>query len=157
MGKLLPQPLAPWKAPATYSSNPLKYVRQTGCSTKEHTILPPIQAMAIIGYLPEPMRTMALLDASTGLRASGLTGLRWDHIDFNADVLHIRRGVVYSVVGETKTDASRSQLPLAPWLIETLLAWRKDTSYANRQTGSSQAPDRKGRSHVVPTLCFAGE
>lgn len=31
--------------------------------------------LSIIGFLPEPMRTMALLDASTGLRTSELMGL----------------------------------------------------------------------------------
>ena len=47
-----------------------------------------------IGYLQEPVRTMALVDASTGLRASELTGLRWQDVEFDAGVLHVRRGVV---------------------------------------------------------------
>lgn len=61
--------------PRDAEANPLKYVRQSGRSTKEHTILTPEQAMTIIGHLQEPVRTMVLLDASTGLRASELTGL----------------------------------------------------------------------------------
>lgn len=78
--------------PRDAEANPMKYVRQTGHSTKEHTMLTPNQAMAIIGSLPEPMRTMALVDASTGLRASELTGLRWEDIDL--------RPVFYASVGE---------------------------------------------------------
>lgn len=88
---------------------------------------------------------MALLDASTGLRASELTGLRWDDIDFDAGVLYVRRGVVYSVVGEMKTDASRSQLPLAPWLVDSLLAWRKETPYAKPTDWIFASPRRRGK------------
>lgn len=131
--------------PRDAEANPLKYVRQSGVSTVEHTILTPAQAMAIIGFLPEPMRTMALIDASTGLRASELTGLRWNDVDFDAGVLHVRRGVVYSVVGETKTQASRSKLPLASWLIESLLAWRKETPYAKPTDWVFASPRTRGK------------
>ena len=101
--------------------------------------------MVIIGYLQEPVRTMALLDASTGLRASELTGLRWNDIDFDAGILHVRRGVVYSVVGEVKTDASRSQLPLAPFVLETLLAWRRETPYASLDDWIFASPRMRGK------------
>jgi integrase len=131
--------------PRDTEANPMKYVRQTGRSTREHTILTPDQAMAVIAYLPEPMRTMALLDASTGLRASELTGLRWGDIDFDAGVLHVRRGVVYSVIGQVKTDASRSQLPLASWLLESLLTWRKDTPYAKPTDWVFASPRTHGK------------
>lgn len=131
--------------PRDAEANPLKYVRQSGRSTKEHTILTPEQAMTIIGHLQEPVRTMVLLDASTGLRASELTALRWEDIDFDAGVLHVRRGIVYAVVGEVKTDASRSKLPLAPWLVESLLAWRRETPYAKPTDWIFASPRMKGR------------
>lgn len=88
---------------------------------------------------------MALLGASTGLRASELTALHWEDIDFDAGILHVRRGIVYAVVGEVKTDTSRSQLPLAPLLVESLLAWRKETPYAKPMDWIFASPRMKGR------------
>jgi integrase len=131
--------------PRDAEANPLKYVRQSGRSTKVHTILTPEQTMAIIGYLQEPVRTMVLLDASTGLRASELTALCWEDVDFDAGVLHVRRGVVYAVVGEVKTDTSRSQLPLAPLLLQSLLGWRKETPYAGPGDWIFASPRMRGK------------
>ena len=56
--------------------------------------------MAILTHLEEPVRTMAWLDATTGLRVSELLALRWHDIDFDAGVMHVQRGIVYNVVGE---------------------------------------------------------
>lgn len=63
--------------PRDAQANPVKYVRQSGRSSKEHTILAQEQAMAILTHLKEPVRTMAWLDATTGLRVSELLALRW--------------------------------------------------------------------------------
>jgi integrase len=131
--------------PRDGQANPIKYVRQSGGSTREHTILTPEQAMAIIGHLDEPVRTMALLDASTGLRASELTGLRWEDVDFESGVLHVRRGIVSAVVGEVKTDASRSQLPLAPFMLDALAAWRRETPYASPGDWIFASPRMRGK------------
>jgi hypothetical protein len=43
--------------------------------------------------------------------------------------LHIRRGIVYAVVGDVKSSASRSNLRLAPFLIQALQGWRRETPY----------------------------
>ena len=83
--------------------------------------------MAILTHLDEPVRTMAWLDATTGLRASELLALRWEDIDFTTGVLHVQRGIVYSVVGDTKSDASKSRIPLAQAVLDSLLRWRKET------------------------------
>ncbi|MBV8674679.1 MAG: tyrosine-type recombinase/integrase [Acidobacteriaceae bacterium] len=131
--------------PRDKHANPIKYVRQSGGPAPEHTRLTPDQAMAIIGHLHEPVRTMAFLDASTGLRASELTGLRWRDVDFNAGILTVRRGVVDGVVGEVKTDASRSQLPLAPLLLDLLAAWRRETPYARPGDWIFASPRTRGK------------
>jgi len=88
---------------------------------------------------------MALLDASTGLRASELTGLRWEDVDFDSGVLHVRRGVVSAVVGEVKTDASKSQLPLAPFMLNVLAAWRRETPYARPSDWIFASPRMRGK------------
>ena len=90
--------------------------------------------MEILSRLQEPVRTMAWLDATTGLRASELLALRWHDIDFESGVLYVQRGIVYGVVGETKSDASRSRMPLAPAVLDSLTRWRRETPYAARCT-----------------------
>lgn len=131
--------------PRDEHANPMKYVRQSGRSTREHTILTPEQAMAILACLKEPVRTMAWLDATTGLRVSELLGLRWQDIDFETGVLHIRRGIVSGVVGETKSDASRSQLPLAASVLDSLLTWRSETPYAASSDWVFASPRMRGK------------
>jgi integrase len=69
----------------------------------------------------------------------------WEDVDFDAGVQHVRRGIVYAVVGEVKTDASRSQLPLAPLLVQSLLAWRKETPYAGPGDWIFASPRMRGK------------
>jgi integrase len=116
--------------PRDAQANPIKYVRQSGRSSKEHIILTQEQAMAMLTYLKEPVRTMVWLDATTGLRASELLALRWYDIDFDAGAMHVQRGIVYSVVGKTKSDASKSRIPLAASVLDSLARWRQETPYA---------------------------
>lgn len=52
---------------------------------------------------------------------------------------------MYSVVGETKTDASKSQLPLAPFLLQSLLAWRRETPYAKPTDWVFASPRMRGK------------
>ena len=68
--------------------------------------------MAFLKELPDPLRTMIELDAFTGLRRGELIGLRWQDVDFENLVLHIRRSVVAMVEGAPKTEASLKDVPL---------------------------------------------
>jgi hypothetical protein len=54
------------------------------------------------------------------------------HGRLGAEIIHWihRRSTVYAVVGDVKSSASRSNLPLAPFLIEALQAWRRETPHA---------------------------
>jgi integrase len=52
------------------------------------------------------------LDAFTGLRRDELIGLRWEDVDFEQLILHVRRSVVAMVEGAPKTEASRKDVPL---------------------------------------------
>ncbi len=131
--------------PRDGQANPMKYVRQSGRSTREQTYLTQEQTMAVLTHLDEPVRTMAWLDATTGLRASELLALRWEDIDFTTGVLHVQRGIVYSVVGDTKSDASKSRIPLAQAVLDSLLRWRKETPYAGPADWVFASPRMKGK------------
>jgi integrase len=131
--------------PRDGQANPIKYVRQSGRSTKEHTILTQEQAMAILTHLKEPVRTMVWLDATTGLRVSELLALRWHDIDVDADAMHVHRGIVCSVVGNTKSDASKSRVPLAASVLDSLARWRRETPYAAPEDWVFASPRMKGK------------
>ena len=137
--------------PRDAQANPIKYVRQSGRSSKEHTILAQEQAMAVLTHLKEPVRTMAWLDATTGLRVSELLALRWCDIDFEAGVMHVQRGIVYNVVGQLKSDSSKSRMPLATSVLDSLRQWRRETPYAAQADWVFASPRMKGKSRTGPT------
>ena len=61
-----------------------------------------------------------------GTRPSEQFGLMWDDVDFEANVIRIRRiQLRYGSLSEfTKTAAGRRDIPMSPMLREMLLAWR---------------------------------
>lgn len=66
---------------------------------------------------------LPLLLCYTGLRRGEALGLKWDDID--GEYIHVRRAVTYernhiAVIGETKTDAGRRDVPIMPVLAERL-------------------------------------
>jgi integrase len=61
----------------------------------------------------------------TGLRASELRGLTWDHVDFQQGVIQVRqRADFQNRMGPPKTEAGRRDVPMAPMVINTLKAWK---------------------------------
>jgi integrase len=61
-----------------------------------------------------------------GTRPSEQLALMWDDVDFEANVIRIRRiQLRYGSLSEfTKTEAGRRDIPMSPLLREMLLAWR---------------------------------
>ena len=61
-----------------------------------------------------------------GTRPSEQLGLRWDDVDFEASVIHVRRIQMRdgSLSEFTKTAAGVRSIPMSPLLREMLLAWR---------------------------------
>jgi integrase len=59
--------------------------------------------------------------------------------------LHIRRGIVYAVVGDVKSSASRSNLRLAPFLIQALQGWRRETPYVKPSDWIFASPRTRGK------------
>jgi integrase len=62
-----------------------------------------------------------------GTRISEQLGLTWDEVDFDSDVIRIRRIQERdgSLSETTKTDAGRRDIPMTPILKAMLLAWRE--------------------------------
>ena len=111
--------------------NPITSVRQSSKRQKAPDVLTPEEIMAFLKELPDPLRTMIELDAFTGLRRGELIGLRWQDVDFENLILHIRRSVVAMVEGAPKTEASLKDVPLDAQTAESLWAWRRLSPYAS--------------------------
>jgi integrase len=143
--------------------NPIDLVRQRGGRRLIPRILTDAEIRRLLGQLAEPYRTMVLVAACLGLRASEIMGLQWG--DFNWDDLTvlIRRGVVNGRAGETKTEASRKPLPIDPQLAEPLQRLQKlslhrdaeDWVFANR-IGRPPAQQNILQRHLRPAATRAG-
>jgi len=61
-----------------------------------------------------------------GTRPSEQLGLMWDDVDFEANLIRVRRAQMrYGALSEmTKTEAGRRDIPMSPMLREMLLGWR---------------------------------
>ena len=104
---------------------------------------------------------MIELDAFTGLRRGELIGLRWQDVDFENLILHIRRSVVAMLEGAPKTEASLKDVPLDAQTAESLWAWRRLSPYPSPGDWVFASPHMKGRQpywpwNVVAILWQAG-
>jgi integrase len=113
--------------------NPIKSVRQSAKRMRIPDVLDPDEITALLGKLPEPLRTACELDAFTGLRRGELIGLQWNDVDFENLLIHVRRSIVLMVSGAPKTEASAKDVPLDAALAESLLKLKLAGPY-NRET-----------------------
>jgi integrase len=77
---------------------------------------------SMLTVLEEPVRTVVLMAALSGLRKSEILGLCWD--DFDGKELSVRRSVWKSTVSEPKTNRSRAPIPVVRQLADALEAHR---------------------------------
>ncbi|MFZ0745121.1 MAG: site-specific integrase [Terracidiphilus sp.] len=103
--------------------NPIELVRIKGSSKRKRKpqVLPPEKFRELLGILPEPYKTMAIVAMCTGLRVSEVLALRWEHIDFKAGVMLVQQGVVNGRIGKVKTEASQDEVPMDPTFAQVLL------------------------------------
>ncbi|GHU07429.1 site-specific integrase [Alphaproteobacteria bacterium] len=71
---------------------------------------------------------------SYGTRRGETIGLRWQDIDFDNNIIHIRQQLLHDlnrkiIFGEPKTEAGKRDLPLVPIVREALLKLRENPMY----------------------------
>ena len=92
--------------------NPIFAVRQ---STKRKRVTEPLEATefrALMLELPQKMRVIGIVAATTGLRISEVLGLKWMDIDWKTLQMDVTRSVVDGIVGKCKTETSRRPVPI---------------------------------------------
>ena len=110
--------------------NPIHAVRQ---NTKRERVTEPLEAWefrALIAKLPQKMRVIGIVAATTGLRISEVLGLKWLDINWKEAQMNVTRSVVDGIIGKCKTEASRKPVPIDSFTPGELLEWRKETCYA---------------------------
>ncbi|HEV2381819.1 MAG TPA: site-specific integrase [Terriglobia bacterium] len=112
-------------------SNPIQLVRQSNRRLKVPRVLTPQDFQALLQKLRDPYRTMVMVSACLGLRASEVMGLKWGDVAWDDLTILVRRSVVAGRVDETKTEASAKPLPLDPDLATARLDWRRQATYAS--------------------------
>ena len=147
--------------------NPITSVRQSGARQATPIRLSVDELSHLIyNALKQRERVMVLLDFGTGLRRGELSGLRWEDISFENKILTPKRSIVKQRIGKVKTEASKKSIPLDDVLIEELLAWRRETPYAQDSDYVFASDKMKGKQpywmsrimqhHIKPVAAQAG-
>jgi len=132
--------------PCKEETNPVNWVEQSGKTNYRAVIVTPTQAFKIMMILPEPVRTLVLLIAATGLRISEALGLQWKDADYANQQIHLRRKWADNQVVESmKTEASEAPATLSPMLAEFLQTWHRQTPYGQPTDWIFASSKLKGR------------
>jgi integrase len=107
--------------------NPIKLVRQSAKREKVPDVLELAELQLLLSKLAVRERTLALLDAATGLRVSELLALRWDDVDFKNLEIRVTESIWHQVVGVCKTEASAKPVPMDEYMAEDLRRWRRNS------------------------------
>jgi integrase len=110
--------------------NPIFAVRQSAKRTRVTEPLEAAEFRALMLELPQKMRLIGIVAATTGLRISEVLGLKWMDIDWKTLQMEVIRSVVDGIVGKCKTETSRRPVPIDEFTADELLSWKKETCYA---------------------------
>jgi integrase len=128
--ELIPQTVAPNAKGQLKASNPVTFVRWSNQTDYEAFILKPEQTMAVLDLLVQPEYTLLLLVAGTGVRISEALALKWKAVLYDQNSIRIKNSWTHGRMGSsTKTQASKSTVPMHPALAEVLKAWQGETPY----------------------------
>ncbi len=148
------------------TQNPITAVRTSAKRMKDPEILTTQEFRDLVRELNERERVIVLLAGSTALRRGELFGLRWEHVDFQQQLVRVTHSIFRNVEGETKTAGSHKPVPLPPIVVEELRTWRTASLYRSEtdylfpsiQKNGTQPlqPDMILRRHVRPALKRTG-
>jgi integrase len=98
------------------------------------------EVRAILAAATDPWSILLTTDAQTGLRASELRGLAWDHINFDKMVIEVReRADAWNQMGDVKRSSSNRDVPMTPELAAMLREWKvRCPRYRDPETGESR-------------------
>lgn len=112
------------------------------------------QIEAMLGFLPEPSRTIVATAALTGLRLSELRGLQWR--DYDGESIAVTRTIWRTHIGAPKTADSEARVPVLPVLRAVLDRYRNgaagDSYIFTGERGKPMNLANLARRVIIPSL-----
>ncbi|MFZ1937912.1 MAG: site-specific integrase [Terracidiphilus sp.] len=125
-------------------------MRQSAKRERTPDVLELAELQLLLSKLAVRERTLALLDAATGLRVSELLALRWSDVDFENLELRVTRSIWHQVVGNCKTEASAKPVPMDSYMAEDLLSWRRQSIYSSNDDYVFASETMRGKQPYWP-------
>lgn len=154
--------------------NPVKDSKSFKVTQKEMDYLEPSEIRLLIKHAREPFRTLFMTAIFSGVRKGELQGLKWGDIDWNRNLILVRRAVQWRSLKKTpegesrwyittpKTQYSVRSIMLSPMLKKALEIHRitapvspHDFVFCNPD-GNPMDPDHLVSKEFHPTLSMAG-
>lgn len=93
------------------------------------------------------------LVAVIGLRISEALGLKWCDLDYERQMIHLRRvWVGNELIPRMKTDGSEAPVPLGGLLADALNNWHRNTLYANSDDWVFPSTKMKGKTPLSASM-----
>jgi integrase len=100
--------------------DPMVRVKNSQVKTEEPQPFTPQEIELILKELPQQGKNLIQFAQWTGLRTSELIALEWGDIDFNAELIRVRRATVNKHTKQPKTKAGERNVRLFPPALESL-------------------------------------
>jgi integrase len=136
-----------WASLIPLGVNPISLVTVRGSSKRKRQprSLKVEEFHAMLKHLPEPIRTMALVQVCLGLRVSEPRALRSKDVDWIGSEIQLERGIVQQHVDECKTEGSRRGKFLDSKLLAVLQSWKQSTEFHESDDWIFASPVKLGR------------
>jgi integrase len=149
---------AMWRRDVPILRNPMELVTITGATKRRKPrSLTEDEFREFLAHLEQPIRTVALMCVSFGLRISECLALKWFDVDWLSGTLQIARGIVRQRVGPVKTSESERRMSVDAELLEILKSWKQITQFAADSDWMFASAVKLGRqpvSYPHVWLCF---
>ncbi|HKG61649.1 MAG TPA: site-specific integrase [Pyrinomonadaceae bacterium] len=103
---------------------------------------------------PFDLFTTEVRNGASGLRVGELLGLKWEDVDFERNLIHIKRSIVKQRIGPPKTEASQKPIPLNTELAKSLRLWKMKTNYNRPDDWVYASPTMNGTQPYWPNSIF---
>lgn len=111
------------------ADNPIRYIKKLKHSVTEPDPFKPAEIESILKCLTTPYRQFFQFAFFSGMRTGELLGLRWEDVDMQRRVIHVRLNIVHGFEKEPKTKGSLRTLDLHQRAIDALCEIEKSDYY----------------------------
>lgn len=137
---------AMWRGDVPPQRNPMELVTIKGATKRRKPrSLTEDEFRKFVAHLDEPLRTLALLALSFGLRISECLALKWSDVDWFGSTIQVVRGIVRQRVGPVKTNESEKRMAMDGELLVILKAWKQTTEFGSDEDWIFASPYKLGK------------